>query len=251
MLRRLAAITRAWTTRRLLWLWIFAYACVLTSGFVWPLSAKNTYFECPRFLLPSDAVNLATDFIPQQGQAGTLRDVRALIVRDGFGSYAYRLPGRTYWDNVRVVRESLNDLPNLKCIYVGGYHDAGQYQRIRTRLPGIRVWRLDLNGARLASTFFLLMATLTLGGAVLQQSQAFFSLPHVRTFPRYIAPHLLFLGAISGVGILVTALIAERFGANFWETAAVQVFAWAAWSAFEFRLLALRAAPSPGDASWK
>ncbi len=69
MLRRLAAITRAWTTRRLLWLWIFAYACVLTSGFLWPLSAKNTYFQCPRFLLPSDAVDLATDS-SHNGQRG-------------------------------------------------------------------------------------------------------------------------------------------------------------------------------------
>jgi len=242
LLRRLAAVTRAWTTRRLLWLWIFAYACVLTNAFLWPVSPKDTYFQCPEFLLPSDAVDLATELVGSDGQPRSVQN-RALIVRPGVGSYAYRLRGSANRDNVDAVRRALNDLPNLERIYVGGYNDAVQFQRVRQRLPGIRVWHLELNGGRLASMLFLLLVTLILGGAVLQQSQAFFSLSQARIFPRYVAPHLLFLGMISGVEILVATLIAGNYGDDLWAAAAVQVFAWGAWSAFDFRVLALPGSP--------
>jgi hypothetical protein len=242
LLKRLAAVTRAWTTRRLLWLWTFAYACVLTSAFLWPVSPKDTYFQCPEFLLPSDAADLATDVFGPDGQPRTFQNP-ALIVRPGVGSYAYRLRGSAHRDNVDAVRAALDNLPNLERIYIGGYNDAVHFQRVRDRLPGIRVWHLELNGGRLASTLFLLLATLTLGGAVLQQSQAFFSLPQARIFPRYVAPHLLFLGMISGLGIVVATLIAGNYGDDLWAAAAVQVFAWGAWSAFDFRVLALPGSP--------
>ena len=242
MLRRLAAVTRAWTTRRLLWLWTFAYACVCTSAFLWPVSPKDTYFQCPEFLLPSDTADLATDVFGSDGRPRTFQNP-ALIVRPGVGSYAYRLPRSAHRDNVDAVRAALNNLPNLERIYIGGYNDAVQFRRIRDRLPGIRVWHLELNGGRLASTLFLLLATLTLGGAVLQQSQAFFSLPQARIFPRYVAPHLLFLGILSGLGIIVATLVAGKYGDDLFAAAAVQAFAWGAWSAFEFRVLALPGPP--------
>jgi hypothetical protein len=224
LLSRLAAVTRAWITRRLLWLWIFAYACVFTGAFLWPVSPQDTYFPCPEFLLPSDAVDLATDLVGSDNQRRSLQS-HALIVRPGVGSYAYRLRGSANRDNVDAVRASLNDLPNLERIYLGGYHHAVQFQRVRDQFPGIRVWHLELNGGRLASTLFLLLATLTLGGAVLQQSQAFFSLSQARIFPRYIAPHLLFVGMISGLGIIVATLIAGLYGDDLWAAAAIQAFA--------------------------
>ncbi len=256
MFRRLAVVIRAWTTRRLLWLWFFAYACVLTSGWLAPVSATDTYFECPRFLLPADAFNPATDRIGGQSRIKHLRDVRSLIVRDGVGSYGDLFSSRlTVRENLNDVKRSLNDLPSLESIYLGGYHNPVAFRRVCSQLPGIRVWHLDLNGGRLASKLFLLLATLTLGGAVLQQSQALFSLPQGRTFPRYVVPHLLVPLTISAAGIGAATLVAGKFGNDYWTSAALQVFAWGVWSAFTFRVLSFPAirrrlrssAPNPGD----
>ena len=247
MFRRLAVVIRAWTTRRLLWLWAFAYACVLASASLCPVSA-NHYFECPRIFLPSDAINPATDFIGQRAQAGTLRAIRALIVKDGVGSYAYLLRARgangpldpnSYVDNAVAVQRSLHQLPELESIYVGAYHNPVRFRQLCERLPGIRVWHLELNTGRLASMAFLLLATLTLGGAVLHQSQALLSLPQARTVPGFAVPHLLVPLAIGAAGIMAASLIARLFGADFWATAAVQVFAWGAWSTFEFHAVSL------------
>ncbi|HXY33472.1 MAG TPA: hypothetical protein VEI07_04545 [Planctomycetaceae bacterium] len=243
MFSRLAVVIRAWTTRRLLWLWAFAYACVLTSGYLRPITPKDAYIDCPRFLLPADAVNPATDVIGRKGQAANLRNVRALIVRDGFGTYANLFPAPAFCDNLAAVERSLHKLPELESIYLGGYGNPVDFGRACAKLPGIRVWHLELNGARLASTIFLLLATLTLGGAVLQQTQAVFSLPHARTVPGFVVPHLLIPLAIAATGIVAASLIARLFGSDFWATAAVQVFAWGAWSAFEFRAVSLSRLP--------
>ncbi len=243
MLRRLAVVTRAWTTGRLLWLWFFAYACVVTSGFLRPISPNDTYFECPRFLLPADAVNPATDLSFPRNQPSALRNIRALIVRDGNGSYAYRLPATGPWDNVSVVNRSLGQLPALDSLYVGDYNGPEAFRRLCAQFPGIHVWHLDLNGGRLASTFFLLLATLTLGGAVLQQTQALLSLPLARTVPGFLGPHLVVPLAITVAGIALTSYVARSFGADFWATIAVQVFAWGVWSAFEFRIVSLPKSP--------
>jgi hypothetical protein len=261
--RRLAVVIRAWTTRRLLWLWMFAYACVLASASRWPVSANDHYFECPRFFLPADAVNPATEMIGGQSRIKHLRDVRSLIVRDGVGSYGDLFGSRlTVRENVNDVRRSLNDLPNLESVYLGGYHNPVAFRRVCSQLPGIRVWHLDLNGGRLASKVFLLFATLTLGGAVLQQCQALFSLPQGRTFPGYVVPHLLVPMAIGAAGIGAATLVAGKFGTDLWTSAALQVFAWGAWSAFAFRVLAFptirresrSSASNPGDlrsAKWR
>jgi hypothetical protein len=245
LFRRLAVVARAWTTRRLLWLWFFAYACALTSGYLRPVSPKDTYFDCPRYLLPADALNPAADFIGQRAQAAILPHIRALIVRPGIASYEDLFPvrwhggARRYLDNIDAVRESLDKVPALESVYIGDYHNPVEFRRVCKRLPGIRVWHLDLNGGRLASTLFLLLATLTLGGAVLQQTQAVFSLPHARTVPGFAVPHLLIPLAIAAAGIVGASFIARSFGADFWATAAVQVLAWGVWSAFEFHLLSL------------
>jgi hypothetical protein len=239
LISRLAVVVRAWTTRRLLWLWFFAYACTLTSGYQRPISPEDSYFDCPRFLLPADAVNPATDFIGQQAQAGTLGDIRALILRDGVGTYAYLFPAPAFWENLGAVRGSLDKMPALESVYVGDYRNPVQFRRLCQQLPGIRVWHSELNWGRLASTIFLLLATLTLGGAVLQQTQAVFSLPHARTVPGFALPHLLIPLAITAAGIVAASFIARAFGADFWATAAVQVFAWSVWSAFQFRAVSL------------
>jgi hypothetical protein len=247
LFRRLAVVIRAWTTRRLLWLWAFAYACVLASATLCPVSA-NHYFECPRIFLPSDATNPATDFIGQRAQAETLRAIRALIVEGGVGPYAYLLRARgangplnpnSYVDNAVAVQRSLHQLPELETVYVGNYHNPVRFRRLCERLPGIRVWHLELNAGRLASMAFLLLATLTLGGAVLHQSQALHSLPQARTVPGFAVPHLLVPLAIGAGGIMAASYIARLFGADFWATAAVQVFAWGAWSTFEFHVVSL------------
>jgi hypothetical protein len=250
LFRRLAVVIRAWTTRRLLWLWALAYVCTLTSGSLWPVSARDTYFECPRSLLPADAVNPATDVVGGQSRVKHLRDVRSLIVRDGVGSYGV-LFGRhlAVRDNVDDVRRSLNDLPNLESVYLGGYHNPVAFRRVCGQLPGIRVWHLDLNGGRLASKVFLLFATLTLGGAVLQQTQALLSLPQGRTFPRYVAPHLLVAMAIGAAGIGAATFVAGKFGTDLWTSAALQVFAWGAWSAFAFRVLSVPVIRRPSRSS--
>jgi hypothetical protein len=240
LFRRLLVVIRAWTTRRLLWLWFFAYACVMTSGYLRPVSPTDNYFECPRFLLPSDAVDPATDLTNVRHEPTSFRSIPALIVRPGVGSYAYVFGGGSkHKNNFEAVRGSLTNLPDLATVYVGGYHNPIQFRRLCQELPGIRVWHLDLNGGRLASAAFLLLATLTLGGAVLQQSQALFSLPQSRTFPAYAVPHLLFLAAIGGTGVLAGTLVAGKYGTNFSAAASVQLLAWGTWSAFEFRVLAL------------
>jgi hypothetical protein len=183
-----------------------------------------------------------------------LQNVRTLIVRPGVDSYRLVLPdtaedgryirrraeiqaargpgrnivraGRPPRPNVEQIAISLGDMPKLERLYVGGFHDSPRvFGKVIQSFPRIHVWHLDLNWARIASTIFLLLATLTLGGAVLQQSQALLSLPHARTVPGFAVPHLLIPLAIAGAGIVSASFIARLFGADFWATAAVQVFA--------------------------
>jgi hypothetical protein len=251
-----------------LWLWFFAYACVSTSAYFWPVAPKDSYVECHESLLPADAITVSA--VPRAAadtELRALQNIRALIVRPGVDSYrlvfpdtaedgryirrraeiqAARGPGRNIVrlgrpprPNVEQIAISLADMPNLERLYVGGLHDSRVFGKVIQSFPRIHVWHLDLNWARIASTIFLLLATLTLGGAVLQQSQALLSLPHARTVPGFAVPHLLIPLAIAGAGIVSASFIARLFGADFWATAAVQVFAWGAWSAFEFRVLSL------------
>jgi hypothetical protein len=126
----------------------------------------------------------------------------------------------------------------IERVFVGGERDdLTGFRKVCDALPGVPVWHWELNGGRLASLVFLLLATLTLGGAVLQQTQAVFSLPHARTVPGFALPHLLIPLAIAAAGIVAASFIARAFGADFWATAAVQVFAWSVWSAFQFRVV--------------
>jgi hypothetical protein len=218
LLRRLAVVVRAWTTRRLLWLWFFAYACVLTSGYLRPISPRDTYFDRRLNYLPL-----------REGKgvrpAGTVVD-QSLVLMD-----ADQVRGWTV-SKIRQLR--------IERVFVGGEtDDLTGFRKVCDALPGVPVWHWELNGGRIASTVFLLLATLTLGGAVLQQTQAVFSLPLVRTRPGFTVPHLLISLTLAGTGIVAASFIARAFGADFFATAAVQVFAWGAWSAFEFHVLSL------------
>ena len=159
MLSRLAVIVRAWTTRRLLWLWFFAYACVLTSGYLRPISPRDTYFDrrLNYLLFRTEGKGVPS--------AGTVVD-QSLVLMD-----AEEVRGWT----VSKIRQLRSKSP----VFVGGEtDDLTGFRKVCDALPGVPVWHWELNGGRIASTLFLLLATLTLGGAVLQQTQAVFSLPH-------------------------------------------------------------------------
>jgi hypothetical protein len=228
LIRRLAAVIRAWVTRRLLWVWLFAYACVLTSASFWPVSPRDTYFECPRSMLPRNATDLAAAFKAAwdvNTPALPKINMRDLIVR--------RDPNETL--DLKGWKDAPKEIPALEQLFVGGFrNDPSGFRSLREALPGIRVWHLDLNGGRLASTVFLLLATLTLGGAVMQQLQATFSLPQARMYPKYAASHLTLPLVVCAIGIVAAALISREFGTDFWAAASVQVLGWAGWFALEF-----------------
>jgi hypothetical protein len=221
LFRRLAVVIRAWTTRRLLWLWFFAYACVLASGYLRPISPGDAYFD--------RRLNYLSPVGKGVPPAGTVVD-QSLVLMDA--------------DEVRGWTVSKIRQLRIERVFVGGVRDdLTGFRKVCDSLPGVPVWHWELNGGRLASLVFLLLATLTLGGAVLQQTQAVFSLPHARTIPGFAVPHLLIPLAIAAAGIVAASFIARAFGADFWSTAAVQVFAWGVWSAFQFRALSLPRLP--------
>jgi hypothetical protein len=227
LFRRLLVVIRAWTTRRLLWLWFFAYAFTLTSGYLRPISPKDTYIGIGPlwFGVPVPAPLGAKDVSP----SGSVRD----------GSLFLMHPAEVHQWTVARIRQR-----GVRRVFVDGPNDIPAGLRmVCEALPGVPVWHLQLNGGRLASTLFLLLATLILGGGVLQQTQAIFSLPHARTRPGFTVPHLMIPLAISTVGILAGSLVARSFGADFWATASVQVFAWGTWSAFAFQVLSLPSVP--------
>jgi hypothetical protein len=234
LIKQLAVVVHAWTTRRLLWLFALAYAFALTSGFFWPISPKGNYVECPDFLLPGALTDIRDLAEARRHLRGAERrlipPVPTLIVRGLSSRDIEMFFTRTAW----------KDVPGLKQIFLDGYEDdPAEFRHLCQALPALHIWHLNLNVGRLSSVFFLLLATLTLGGAVLQQTQAVFSLPHVRTVPGFAVPHLLIPLAIAAAGIVAASLIARAFGSDFWATVAVQVFAWGTWSAFEFHVLSL------------
>ena len=230
MFRRLDVVIRAWITRRLLWLWLFGYACVSTSAYLWPVSPRNNYFECPRAMIPGGALDLRDLPHLQRKRLTELRDIQALV-----------LGRETLNPDLRGVKSSVGYLPELKAIYVSGYRsDPVGFRHLCEILPGIRVWHLDFNAGRLASTVFLLLATLILGGAVMQQASAAFSMPQARMYPRFIAPNVIVPLTICAAGIAVASLIARGYGTDPWAAASLQVFGWGIWSALEFLLLPLR-----------
>jgi hypothetical protein len=232
--KRLAVVAQAWVTRRLLWVWLFAYACVITSAFFWTVSPKGSYFECPSVLLPRNAPFPPPSRPARTGWPPLPRDdlaaapnVRDLIVREPLGM--------RNWGGLRA------SAPALEQVFVGDYHDnpAG-FREVCQALPGIRVWHLDLNSGRLASTVFLLLATLLLGGAVMQQASATLSLPQARIYPRFVVPHLIVPLAICGAGIAVASFIARRYGTDVWAAASIQALGWGIWSGLEFLSVPLR-----------
>jgi hypothetical protein len=234
LFKQLAVVVHAWTTRRLLWLFAIAYAFALTSGFFWPISPKGNYVECPDLLLPGALTDIRDLAEARRHLRGAERrlipPVPTLIVRGLSSRDIEMFFTRTAW----------KDVPGLKQIFLDGYEDdPAEFRHLCQALPALHIWHLNLNVGRLSSVFFLLLATLTLGGAVLQQTQAVFSLPHVRTVPGFAVPHLLIPLAIAAAGIVAASFIARAFGADFWATVAVQVFAWGTWSAFEFHVLSL------------
>jgi hypothetical protein len=135
----------------------------------------------------------------------------------------------------RFLQQQVWKHPTIEQVFVEGYaDDPAGFRNWSQALPGVRVWHLDVNGGRIASMVFLLLATLTLGGAVLQQVQATFAMPQARMYPRFARPHLIVPLAICGGGIAAATFVAGKFGADYWATAALQVFGWGAWAAFEF-----------------
>jgi hypothetical protein len=217
LLRRLAAVVRVWATRRLLWVWLFAYACVMTSAFLRPASPQRTYFECASRNLPRGATEAAGP------------NAQNLIV-------SLHPNDRLSEQTVERIRK----IPALERLFVGGYHDdPAAFRRLCEALPKVRVWHLELNGGRIAAVVFLLFATLTLGGAVMQQVQATFSPPQARTYPDFVAPHLMLPLALCAGGIVAAAFIARNFGVDFWAAVSVQVFGWGAWYVFDFLSVSL------------
>jgi hypothetical protein len=244
LFRGLLVVIRAWTTRRLLWLWFFAYACALTSAFFWPVSPKRNYVECPRLLLPAGTIEmrdlakarreLAKATPHRETQWLPFLSARSLIVR-----------GQPIGDvEMWFSRSAWKDVSGLEQIFVDEYEDnPAKFQDLCQALPNLHIWHLALNVGRMASVVFLLLATLILEGAVLQQVQATFAVPQSRTYPRFAWPHLLIPLATGTVGIVCASWVARSFGADFWATASVQVFAWGTWSAFAFQVLSLPPVP--------
>jgi hypothetical protein len=230
---RLAVVLRAWATRRLLWVWLAAYACVITSSYLWPWTPLDAYFECPSWALPRGvSANIPwrgtgepSVLLGQDDRVGPT-NTRDVVVKGPIVNLPrFKQSIRKYW-------------PALERLFVGGYRDDPVgFRRLCQALPEVRVWHLDLNAGRLASTVFLLFVTLLLGGAVMQQTTATFSLASARLYPQFVVPHLIPPLTICVAGIAAASFISSRYGSNIWATAAVQVFAWGVWSALEFRLL--------------
>jgi hypothetical protein len=208
----------------LLWLWAFAYVCVVTSAFFWPVTPRYNYFECTRWMLPEDATELETRF------TGSARDQRHFTAPQGARSLVVPHGGR-----IDAAQSAIRHLPNLQTVFVGEFHDdpAG-FRRFCQALPGIRVWHLEFNGSRLASTIFLLLATFILGGAVVQQTSAILSLPWSRLYPRFAVPHVIVPIAICIAGVIAESWIARGYGTDFWAAASLQTLGWGVWGTLEF-----------------
>jgi hypothetical protein len=231
--KRLAAVVRAWVTRRLLWIWLFAYACVLTSAYFWPVRPRDNYFECPRWSLPAKVIDsqIAVRQFEGEAQLSVLTSARSLIARRQTSGAA----------DMRRVKASVGYMPQLEAIFAGNFHDdpAG-FRHLREMVPEIRVWHLDFNVGRLASLVFLLLATLTLGGAVVQQTSAMLSVPQAQLYPRYPIVHLAIPLTICVAGIGAASRIAGGYGSNFWAAASIQTLGWGFWAALEFLWLPVR-----------
>jgi hypothetical protein len=164
--------------------------------------------------------------VPRDDLASAL-NVRDVIVREPSGI--------RNWNGLRART------PALEQAFVGDFHnDPDGFRKVCRALPGIRVWHLDLNAGRLASTVFLLFATLLLGGAVMQQATAAFSLPQTRMYPRFALPHLIIPLAICGLGIIAASFVARRYGTDFWAAGSAQALGWGIWATLEFTLMPLR-----------